>query len=325
MDLSVVVPVYNEVENVPLLWQQLHDALDTDIPEWEVVFVDDGSTDGSTQALEDIAAKDPAHVRVVTFRRNYGQSLGMAAGIDHACGRYIALMDGDLQNDPADIPAMLAQCVHGYDAVFGWRVKRQDTFLMRRLPSLIANRLIARVTGVTMHDWGCSLKVFRREILTSFRLYGEMHRFIPAFAKHVGARMFEMPVRHHARRFGTSKYGISRVARVLIDLCTVRLLTAYATKPGYYFGYTGMGFGIAGAVAGVGGMALLFSHLWHHLAWFALGSAMLLGASSIHCLLLGMLAEMLMRAYFESPGRRPYLVKRTLNLEDGIYDSAINA
>ena len=208
MDLSIVIPVYNEEENIPLLYQALVEAMQPVSYCWEVVLVDDGSKDGSLAELEKVAAADPQRVRVVGLRRNFGQTAAIAAGIDHSCGEIVVLLDADLQNDPADIPMMVAKIYEGYDVVSGWRVNRQDAYLSRTLPSNLANWLISTVTGVHLHDYGCTLKAYRREVITGFRLYGEMHRFIPVYANQVGARLLEVPVRHHARRFGKAKYGL---------------------------------------------------------------------------------------------------------------------
>ena len=216
MYLSVVVPVYNEYENIPLLYDEVVKAL-KDINDWELILVNDGSKDNSLEALKDLAAKDTRHVKVIGLRRNFGQTAAIAAGIDHASGEIIVLMDADLQNDPSDIPAMLDKLNEGYDVVSGWRKYRQDN-LLRTFPSKIANRLICRVTGVHLHDYGCTLKAYRREVIKGFRLYGEMHRFIPAYADSFGARIVEMPVKHHPRIHGQAKYGLERTMKVLLDL-----------------------------------------------------------------------------------------------------------
>jgi len=221
VDLSIVVPVYNEEESIPHLHQAFVQALTKPEHSWEVIYVNDGSSDSSLRELEKLAVQDPDHVRVVALRRNFGQTAAIAAGIDHSIGEVIVLIDADLQNDPTDIPMMMEKIDEGYDVVSGWRIKRQDTFITRRLPSQIANGLISRVTGVHLHDYGCTLKAYRREVLTGFRLYGEMHRFIPAYASAVGARMIELPVKHHAR-----KYGIPNMpdpdTQSILDLFTVK-------------------------------------------------------------------------------------------------------
>jgi glycosyltransferase involved in cell wall biosynthesis len=240
MYLSIVVPVYNEEENIPLLHQAIVAAIEPLRLEWEVILVDDGSRDGSLPALLRLASADPAHVRVVELRRNFGQTAAIAAGIDHSSGEVLILIDADLQNDPADIPMMLEQIRAGYDVVSGWRKNRKDDFATRTLPSRLANGLISWVTGVHLHDYGCTLKAYRREVLTGFRLYGEMHRFIPVYASSVGARIIELPVNHHPRRFGKAKYGLERTIKVILDLFTVKFLSSYANKPIYLFGGTGI-------------------------------------------------------------------------------------
>jgi len=312
VDLSVVIPVYNEVESLPHLHRAVHAALDSLPLRWEIVYVDDGSRDGSVKLLEEMAQQDPEHVCVVEQRRNYGQTAAMAAGIDHAEGEVIMLMDADLQNDPADIPMLLEKLNEGYDVIAGWRKSRQDTLITRKIPSQIANRLISRVTGVQLHDYGCSLKAFRREIITSFRLYGEMHRFIPVYANWVGAKILEVPVNHHARQYGKTKYGLSRTVRVILDLLTVRMLTRFATRPSHMIG----GFGMK--LIGVGALTLL-GGIIHRLCS---GSAALLmpllqlgvtiGLFGIQCILLGLLAELLMRTYFESQSKPAYTVRRVI-------------
>ena len=240
MRVSIVIPVYNEEENLPLLFDALNTTLENHSYDWQLVFVDDGSRDGSLAILEKFAAENPERVVVVTFRTNFGQTAAIAAGIDHAQGEVIVLMDADLQNDPADIPMMLEKIKEGYDVVSGWRKKRKDTFITRTLPSRIANALISRVTGVKLHDYGCTLKAYRREVLTGFRLYGEMHRFIPAYAGYVGAKIVEVPVMHHPRRFGKTKYGLERTLKVILDLFVVKFLISYSHKPIYLFGGAGM-------------------------------------------------------------------------------------
>ena len=240
MDLSVIIPVYNEEESLPVLHSALQQALSDSGLTWEAIYINDGSQDGSIQVLERLAEEDPGHTRVVDFRRNFGQTAAIAAGIDYSQGQIIVLMDADLQNDPLDIPMMVEQIHQGYDVVSGWRANRQDAFLTRILPSRIANWLISTVTGVHLHDYGCTLKAYRREVITGFRLYGEMHRFIPAYASSVGASMIEVKVRHHARKYGKTKYGINRTIKVILDLFTVKFLLSYANKPIYLFGGTGI-------------------------------------------------------------------------------------
>jgi glycosyltransferase involved in cell wall biosynthesis len=315
--LSLVIPVYNEAENLELLHQAIHAALDgLSEHRWEAVYVDDGSRDGSLEVLEALAEQDPQHAVVVEFRRNFGQTAAIAAGIDHAQGEVIILLDADLQNDPADIPMMIEQLNQGYDVVSGWRVNRQDKFLTRILPSQTANWLISTVTGVHLHDYGCTLKAYRREVLTDFRLYGEMHRFIPAYASSVGARIIEVPVHHHPRRFGKSKYGLMRTIKVVLDLFTVKFLISYANKPIYLFGGVGI------TLILMSGLTLLFlmirrlgfqvsvlnSPLFQVSIMF-----MILGVQSI---LMGLIAELLVRTYHESQQKRTYIVRKVINTTD---------
>ncbi len=312
--VSVVIPVYNERENLPLLYEKLQEVLSRHPWTWEVVFVDDGSTDGSTDVLTQLARQDPVHVRVLVLRRNFGQTAAIAAGVDHARGGVIVLMDADLQNDPEDIPRLLAKIEEGADVVSGWRKDRKDPFLTRVLPSRIANALISKVTGVPLHDYGCTLKAYRRDILQSFRLYGEMHRFIPAYAAAVGARIVEIPVRHHPRRFGRSKYGLGRTLKVLLDLITVKYLISFSQKPIYLFG--GMGL-----VLLVPGWLLLLFLIVRRIFWqvgiltspLFLISLMfiILGFQSI---LMGLIAELLVRIYHESQGKPIYVVRQKLNV-----------
>ncbi len=313
MKISVVIPVYNERENLPLLAKALDEALAGCRYPWEVVLVDDGSTDGSVEVLERLAAEAPERVRVVFLRRNFGQTAAIAAGIDHATGDLIVLMDADLQNDPRDIPRLVAKIEEGYDVVSGWRKDRQDAFLTRVLPSRMANALISWVTGVYLHDYGCTLKAYRREVLEGFRLYGEMHRFIPAYAASVGARITEMPVRHHPRRFGKSKYGLVRTLKVILDLFTVKFLLSYFHKPIYLFGGMGLALILPSSLLLV---FLIIRRIFWHVALFTSPLFQLslmfviLGFQSI---LMGLIAELLVRTYHEAQGKPTYTVRRVLN------------
>ena len=313
MNLSLVIPVYNEAENLDLLHKAIQDALD-DMPhvQWEVVYVDDGSQDDSTQILESLAEQDPNHIIVVEFRRNFGQTAAIAAGIDHARGDVIILMDADLQNDPADIPMMIEKLDQGYDVVSGWRVNRRDKFLTRRLPSQTANWLISTVTGVHLHDYGCTLKAYRREVLSDFRLYGEMHRFIPAYASSVGAKIIEVPVQHHSRKYGKSKYGLMRTLKVILDLFTVKFLISYSNKPIYLFGGVGLGLML---ISGITWLFLMIRRLWFKISVFdsplfqVSTMLMILGVQSI---LMGLIAELLVRTYHESQQKPTYTVRRVI-------------
>jgi len=314
LDLSIVIPVYNENENLPLLQSAIQQSLcNLQNLAWEVIYVDDGSSDSSLQVLERLAAEDPDHTRVVALRRNFGQTAAIAAGIDHSQGDILILMDADMQNDPADIPMMLEKMEQGYDVVSGWRLNRQDTFLTRVLPSRIANWMISTVTGVHLHDYGCTQKAYRREVITGFRLYGEMHRFIPAYASSVGARIIEMPVHHHARRFGKAKYGLMRTLKVVLDLFTVKYLISYANKPIYLFGGTGIFLMVLSAITlffllvrRVGlGIPVLTSPFFLMSTVF-----MILGFQSI---LMGLIAEMLVRTYHESQSKPTYTIRKVIN------------
>jgi len=313
LNLSLVIPVYNEAENLDLLHKAIQDALD-DMPhvQWEVVYVDDGSQDDSTQILESLAEQDPDHIIVVEFRRNFGQTAAIAAGIDHARGDVIILMDADLQNDPADIPMMIEKLDQGYDVVSGWRVNRRDKFLTRRLPSQTANWLISTVTGVHLHDYGCTLKAYRREVLSDFRLYGEMHRFIPAYASSVGAKIIEVPVQHHSRKYGKSKYGLMRTLKVILDLFTVKFLISYSNKPIYLFGGVGLGLML---ISGITWLFLMIRRLWFKISVFdsplfqVSTMLMILGVQSI---LMGLIAELLVRTYHESQQKPTYTVRRVI-------------
>ncbi|MCX8124635.1 MAG: glycosyltransferase family 2 protein, partial [Spirochaetes bacterium] len=237
--LSIVLPVYNEEENILPQYEHIVDAMKKTKYTYEIVFVDDGSTDNSFALLEQIAKKDK-RVHVVQFRRNFGQTAAMAAGIEYSKGDIIIFMDSDLQNDANDIPLLVQKIEEGYDVVSGWRKNRQDKLLSRKIPSRIANWLIAKVTGVYLHDLGCSLKAYRGEIIRQVNLYGEMHRFIPVHASWIGASIVEVPVQHHPRKFGKSKYGIKRTFKVLLDLATVKFMGSYSTKPNYIFGGIGL-------------------------------------------------------------------------------------
>ncbi len=314
MLLSVVIPVFNEEENLPLLHQALHQGLAACRWPWEVVLVDDGSTDGSAAVLTRLASEDPAHVRVVFLRRNFGQTAALAAGIDHAQGDVVVLMDADLQNDPADIPALVAKLEEGYDVVSGWRKDRQDPFFTRVLPSKMANALISRVTGVHLHDYGCTLKAYRREVLEGFRLYGEMHRFIPAYAHSVGARIAEVPVRHHPRRFGRSKYGLTRTLKVVLDLFTVKFLLSYFHKPIYLFGGVGLTLMLPSALALV---VLVIRRIFWKVALFTsplFQMSLMFIILGFQSMLMGLIAELLVRTYHEAQGKPTYTVRQVLNI-----------
>ncbi|MBQ4513137.1 MAG: glycosyltransferase family 2 protein [Anaerolineaceae bacterium] len=312
MYLSVVVPVYNEYENIPLLCDAVRKALDGLEKDWELILVNDGSKDNSMDALKEAAAADPVHVKVIGLRRNFGQTAAIAAGVDHAIGEIIVLMDADLQNDPSDIPAMLAKLDEGYDLVSGWRKDRKDPFL-RSFISRIANKIICKVTGVNLHDYGCTLKAYRREVITGFRLYGEMHRFIPAFANTFGAKIVEMPVKHHPRVLGKSKYGFERIIKVILDLITVKFLSSYADKPIYLFGGAGLG------LSGISFLVLLFLGV-RRIFWgvSVMASPLFMLAIMVFIMgflsiLMGLIAELLVRTYHESQGKTVYHIREMIN------------
>jgi glycosyltransferase involved in cell wall biosynthesis len=314
-NLSLIVPVYNEEENLPLLFDAIQQVLRSLEYSWEVIFVDDGSQDKSLSVLESLLEKDSEHIRVVVFRRNFGQTAAISAGFDHAQGEIIILLDADLQNDPEDIPFLLAKLDEGYDLVSGWRKDRKDNRLTRTIPSNLANGLISWVTGVPLHDYGCTLKVYRREVLKGFRLYGEMHRFIPVFAHSVGARITELPVRHHPRRYGEAKYGLDRTLKVILDLFTVKFLLHYFHKPMRLFGGAGLVL-----ISGSGALLLylFIRRLLENVA--VLGSPLfqlgvmffILGFQSI---LMGAIAELLARTYHESQAKTTYTIRKTFNIK----------
>lgn len=312
--ISIILPLYNEKENIELQYKNITENLKNTKLNYEIIFVDDGSTDNSVSILKKIARKD-SRLKVIEFRRNFGQTAAMAAGIDHSSGDIIIFMDSDLQNDAKDIPMLVDKINEGYDVVSGWRKERKDKFFSRKLPSRIANRLIARVSGVRLHDLGCSLKAYRGEVLREVKLYGEMHRFIPIHASWVGARITEIPVTHHPRQFGTSKYGIKRTFKVLLDLITVKFLGSYSTKPIYIFG----GFGFLLMVLGFFSFAgVIFMKFYNNLSMNRnplLFLTVMLVIMSIIFIMLGILAEILIRIYHESQDKPPYKVRELINFK----------
>jgi glycosyltransferase involved in cell wall biosynthesis len=308
MKVSVVVPCFNESECLPQLFAELDRMAASLSHEIEFILVDDGSRDRTPEMLAAQAKADPRY-KAVLFRRNFGQTAAMVAGFDHATGDVVVPLDADLQNDPADIPRLLAELDRGYDVVSGWRKNRQDKLLSRRFPSVLANRLIARVGGVDIHDYGCTLKAYRKQILDEIHLYGEMHRFIPIHAAWAGARVTELVVNHRPRTAGVSKYGIGRTFKVLLDLLTVKLLGSYATKPIYFFGFYGLALLLAGSLAALGVVVIKAAGWqWQHTFSLGLLSAflMLLGVQST---MLGLLAELQVRTYHESQRKPIYLVR----------------
>ncbi len=310
-DLSVVIPLYNEEPNVAELHRELSAALGAWGRSYELLFIDDGSTDGTFRVLKELQAGDPL-VRAIALRRNFGQTAAFAAGFAYARGRMIATSDGDLQNDPCDLPTMVAVLEEGHDIVCGWRRARRDPWLTRRVPSNIANWLISRTTGVRLHDYGCSLKVFRGEVVRSLRLYGEMHRFIPAIASEQGVRIAEVVVNHRPRRFGTSKYGLSRTMRVVLDLFTVKFLLSYSTQPIQIFGPPGLLMGAAGLgiTAYLGYVRLFAGQAIGDRPLLLLGILLLF--AGMQFLTLGLLAELQARTYHESQDKPIYAVREIL-------------
>ncbi|HET6395680.1 MAG TPA: glycosyltransferase family 2 protein [Pseudoxanthomonas sp.] len=315
--ISVTIPVYNEEENIPLLYARVRASLDGIGRPWELILVNDGSRDGTAARLDEVAIQD-GRVTVIHLARNYGQTAALMAGLDHARGEVVVPMDGDLQNDPEDIGRMLEVLEEGYDVVSGWRRNRKDAALRRNLPSRVANRLISAVSGVRLHDYGCSLKAYRREILVGVKLYGEMHRFVPIFAAWNGARVAEVEVSHHPRVHGQSKYGLERVIKVLLDLLVVKFLFKYANKPMYVFG----GFGLATIALSLCVLALALGlKLLKGISLILTPLptlAVILFAIGILSILMGLLAEMLNRTYHESQAKPVYRIGRVVRaLADG--------
>jgi glycosyltransferase involved in cell wall biosynthesis len=312
LDLSIVIPLFNEEENVEPLYAQLKDALEPLEQSYEIIIVDDGSTDRSFELLRDLHTLDK-RLTVIRFRRNFGQTAAFAAGFEYAQGRVVITMDADLQNDPADIPRLLEKLEKGYDVVSGWRVERwKSAWLTRRLPSVVANRLISETTGVHLHDYGCSLKAYRSEVVKNINLYGELHRFIPAMASWMGVSVAEIPVHYQPRQFGRSKYGLSRTIKVILDLLTVRFLLSYSTRPIHIFGSLGLALSGLGAILG----------LYLSVVKLALGQdigsrpllllAILLMVLGVQMITMGLLGELVVRTYHESQGKRIYVVREIL-------------
>jgi glycosyltransferase involved in cell wall biosynthesis len=311
LDLSIVIPLYNEREGIQALYDQLTAVLEPMGRSYEILIVDDGSKDDSFALLKALHERDK-HVRVIHFRRNFGQTAAFAAGFEYARGDIVITMDADLQNDPADIPKLVAKMDEGYDIVSGWRVNRKDPFVSRRLPSIIANRLISEATMVHLHDYGCSLKAYRNEVVKNVKLYGELHRFIPALASGMGVRVAEIPVNHRARTFGKSKYGISRTVRVFLDMLTVRFLLSYSTRPLHVFGTFGL------ATAGVGILFAIYLSIVKIFLGQNIGSRPLLMLSilliviGVQMVTMGLLGEMQVRTYHEAQGKKIYVIREIL-------------
>ena len=310
LQISVVVPLLNEQDNIGPLYEQITQTL-TDVYDYEIIFVDDGSSDESFNVLANLQKED-ARIVVIRFRKNFGQTAALSAGFTHARGKVIVAIDADLQNDPADIPKMVAKLDEGFDVVSGWRKKRHDNAITRLLPSKIANWLISTITGVKLHDYGCTLKVYRREVLEETKLYGEMHRFIPALASWSGARIAEMVVNHRPRTAGAAKYGLGRTLKVILDLITVKFLGSFSTKPIYIFGGLGL---ISGLGAIASGLVVIYQKFAYEFSMNRnplLVLTALLIATTIQFILMGLLAELLVRTYHESQNRPTYVIKEIL-------------
>ncbi|GIU82364.1 MAG: glycosyltransferase [Acidobacteria bacterium] len=313
-EISIFLPVFNEEENLPLLHEKITKAIEEIGKEVEIIYVDDGSTDNSLRVLKEIALRD-RRVKVIALRRNYGQTAAMSAGIDAAAGEILIPMDADLQNDPCDIAKLLQKLDEGYDVVSGWRKDRKDKLITRKIPSQIANKLISWISGVYLHDYGCTLKAYRREVLENVKLYGEMHRFIPIYASWAGAKVTEVPVNHHARKYGKSKYGISRTLKVVFDLMTIKFMASYQTKPLYVFGTFGL---ICLALSLVSGIWALYLKIFENTSFILTPLPVItvvLLAISVQFLLMGLLAEILIRTYHESQNKPIYLVKEKVGFD----------
>lgn len=313
--LSIVIPVHNEEDNVFPLHERVSAAMRHIGSDYEVIVVNDGSTDQTEAKLKAVAGKDP-RFKIVNFRRNFGQTAAMMAGIDFASGSIIIGLDGDLQNDPADIPRLLDKLAEGYDVVSGWRVNRKGGMLTRKLPSLIANRLISWMSGVRLHDYGCTLKAYKKEVVKGVKLYGEMHRFIPIYASWQGGKVTEIPVNDFPRSHGRSKYGLERIVKVILDLMVVKFLASYADKPIYVFG----GFGLASiALSFTSGVLALYLKFFQNTSFILTPLPLLVVLSfitGVMSILMGLIAEIIMRTYYESQGKQVYLVRDTINLPD---------
>lgn len=320
MDVSIVIPFYNEEQNAKPLFESIHTVMSDREWTYEIVAIDDGSTDGTWDVLTELAHIH-SHIKIVRLRRNFGQTPAMAAGFDMAKGRYIVTMDGDGQNDPADIPLLINRLEEGYDMVSGWRKDRKDPFISRRLPSILANKLIQRVTRVPVNDLGCSLKIYRCEIVDDIQLYGELHRFLPVLAKWAGARISEVAVNHFPRRFGKSKYGLSRTIRVLLDLITVKFLMSFATSPIQVFGAAGLWSICTGIVSFLATIAMRLIYVdGLPIRTMTRNPLLILGGFmviiGIQFIIFGLLGEINIRTYYESQKKTIYLIREKLNFED---------
>lgn len=312
LDLSIIIPVFNEEENLPILYQEIKEALAPLQKSYEIIFIDDGSQDNSFAVLKEIQALDSG-VKIIRLRRNFGQTAALSAGFDYARGKIVITMDADLQNDPHDIPLLLAKIEEGYDMVNGWRQKRQDKFLTRRLPSMIANRLISLLTGIRLHDYGCTLKAIKQDVIKNIRLYGELHRFIPAVASTLGVSIAEVQVNHRARRFGRSKYNLFRLPRVILDMLTVKFLLSYSTRPLQIFGLVGL---VSGAIGFFIALWLSYQRLILKISSAnrpILLLAVLLMVIGVQFITLGLMAEIMVRTYHESTGKPIYHIREVID------------
>ncbi|MBU0693814.1 MAG: glycosyltransferase family 2 protein [Candidatus Omnitrophica bacterium] len=313
MFVSVVIPIFNEEENIAQLCKEIKLALESLGRDYEIILVDDGSEDGSLKVLKELASKDRL-LRVISFFRNFGQTAALVSGMNNASGEIIVFLDGDLQNDPQDIPLLVKKIEEGYDVVSGWRKQRKDSFLSRCLPSFLANKLISLISGVHLHDYGCTLKAYKADILKNIKLYGEMHRFIPIYAFWLGAKIVEVPVNHRPRIYGKTKYNIGRVFKVILDLLTIKFLAHYRTKPIYVFGGSGL---VAIGLSFICVITLIYNKLFHGVSMiqspFLILSALLV-IVGVQSILMGFLAEMQIRTYFESLGKPIYHIKEKINL-----------
>src|SRR6201987_2780987 len=313
--ISIIVPVFNEAESLVELCQGVRRELIRLGGHWEIIFINDGSVDGSEEILDHLAEEDQ-RVRIIHFKRNFGQTAAMMAGFDYARGEVIIPLDGDGQNDPADIPKMLEVLNKGSDVVSGWRKDRQDNVIHRNIPSILANKLISAVSGVQLHDFGCSMKAYKRPVVDGIRLYGEMHRFLPIYASWHGAKITEVIVNHHPRRTGRSKYGLERVAKVLLDLLVVKFLDSAAQKPMYVFGGCGI---FSLVLSGLAFLWMLYLKIFKDIAFITTPVPLIVVMTfmiSMMCILLGLLAEMIMRTFYESPGKPIYNIRESRNLQD---------
>jgi len=313
MKVSIVVPIYNEGDNIPPLYNEINEALAVLPHSFEIIFINDGSTDGSEDLLNELASKDDK-CKVIHFRRNFGQTAAIMAGIEYANGDIIVSIDGDLQNDPKDIPKLIEEIDKGYDVCSGWRKVRKDNPLLRKIPSLIANKLISRISGVNLHDYGCTLKAYKKDIIKGVRLYGEMHRFIPIYTSWRGARVNEIPVNHRPRLYGKSKYGLSRIFKIILDLIVVKFMATYINKPIYIFG----GFGLVSLLLSMACFALMvYYKYWGGKSYIETPLPqvfVLLVLIGLQSILIGILAELLMRTYYESQKKDIYLIKDCHNI-----------